>query len=107
MNINILTIIFLMALVTFLTRLMPFLFGKKLKDKPFIIYLGNHLPLMIMPILVFSSLPPDTFQKAFNFKEELVGIIAVLILQKIFEKPLLSIFGGTFIYILFGSILNV
>ena len=107
MNINILTIIFLMALVTFLTRLTPFLFGKKLKDKPFIIYLGNHLPLMIMPILVFSSLPPDTFQKTFNFKEELVGIIAVLILQKLFEKPLLSIFGGTFIYILFGSILNV
>ena len=107
MNINILTIIFLMALVTFLTRLTPFLFGKKLKDKPFIIYLGNHLPLMIMPILVFSSLPHDTFQKAFNFKEELVGIIAVLILQKLFEKPLLSIFGGTFIYILFGSILNV
>lgn len=107
MNINILIIIFLMALVTFLTRLTPFLFGKKLKDKPFIIYLGNHLPLMIMPILVFSSLPPDTFQKAFNFKEELVGIIAVLILQKLFEKPLLSIFGGTFIYILFGSILNV
>tara|TARA_Y100001970_G_C13809900_1_gene639480 strand:+ start:87 stop:410 length:324 start_codon:yes stop_codon:yes gene_type:complete len=107
MNLNILTIIFLMALVTFLTRLTPFLFGKKLKDKPFIIYLGNHLPLMIMPILVFSSLPPDTFQKAFNLKEELVGIIAVLILQKLFEKPLLSIFGGTFIYILFGSILNV
>ena len=107
MNINILIIIFLMALVTFLTRLTPFLFGKKLKDKPFIIYLGNHLPLMIMPILVYSSLPPDTFQKAFNFKEELVGIIAVLILQKLFEKPLLSIFGGTFIYILFGSILNV
>ena len=107
MNFNILTIIFLMALVTFLTRLTPFLFGKKLKDKPFIIYLGNHLPLMIMPILVFSSLPPDTFQKAFNFKEELVGIISVLILQKLFEKPLLSIFGGTFIYILLGSILNV
>ena len=106
MNINILIIIFLMALVTFLTRLTPFIFGEKLKDKPFIIYLGNHLPLMIMPILVFSSLPHDTFQKAFNFKEELVGIIAVLILQKLFEKPLLSIFGGTFIYILFGSILN-
>ena len=106
MNINILIIIFLMAIVTFLTRLTPFLFGKKLKDKPFIIYLGNHLPLMIMPILVFSSLPPDTFQKAFNFKEELIGIIAVLILQKSFEKPLLSIFGGTFIYILLGSILK-
>ena len=104
MNINVLTIIFLMALVTFLTRLTPFLFGKKLKDKPFIIYLGNHLPLMIMPILVFSSLPPDTFQKPFNFKEELIGILATLILQKAFEKPLLSIFGGTFIYILLGSL---
>ena len=99
MNTNTLAIIFLMAIITFLTRLSPFLFGEKFKDKPFINYLGNYLPLMIMPILVISSLPSSTFQKGLNFKDELLGILGTLLLHIIFRKPLLSIFGGTLIYI--------
>ena len=100
MNSYVLSLILIMAAVTFFTRLSPFLFSQFLKDKPFVHFLGHRLPLMIMPILVVASLPKDTFEKGFNFKEELLGVLGTLTLKIFFRKPLLSIFGGTFIYII-------
>ena len=105
MNTYVISIILIMALITFFTRLSPFLFGQSLKDKPFINFLGQNLPLMIMPILVISSLPKEAFEKGLNFKEELLGVLGTLVLHIIFQRPLVSIFGGTFIYIISLQIL--
>ena len=99
MNSYVLSLILIMAAVTFFIRLSPFLFSQFLKDKPFVHFLGHRLPLMIMPILIVASLPKDTLKKGLTLRRNCWGIRHTDS-TNFFKKPLLSIFGGTFIYII-------
>ena len=92
-------IIFVIAAVTLLTRALPFIAFKNSKNK-FIEYLGEVLPFTIMPMLVVYCLKSINFLTGNHGICEIIGVGSVIILHVFKRNTLLSIFGGTIIYML-------
>lgn len=92
--------ILVMAIVTLLLRVLPFLiFGKK-KSPPFIEYLGKYLPYAIMGMLVIYCLK-DVRPLAYPYGlPELIAVSTVALLHIWKRNTLLSILGGTISYML-------
>ncbi|MBP3606268.1 MAG: branched-chain amino acid transporter permease [Clostridia bacterium] len=92
--------IVIMAAVTFLLRMLPFvIFGKK-QTPAFIGYLGKYLPYAIMGMLVIYCLKgvaPLVFPHGLP---ELIAILTVVLLHIWRRNTLLSILGGTVVYML-------
>ena len=90
-----------MALVTMLTRFLPFLiFGEHAKTPKLILYLGKVLPCAIMGMLVIYCLKDVKILSAPYGIPELIGIAVVAILQLWKRNSLLSIGVGTVVYML-------
>ncbi len=88
------------ALITVLLRALPFaVFGSK-KTPPFVTYLGKALPYAIMGMLVIYCLRSVDFTSASHGIPEIIAALAVVILHIWKRKTLLSIIGGTVIYML-------
>lgn len=86
----------MMGGATFLTRLAPFLVGKKLKESQMIAYIGAMLPASIMLLLVIHCLKDTTWDLAIPE----AAAIAVLIPLHLWKRnSLLSILAGTAIFI--------
>ena len=92
-------IIFVIALVTLLTRALPFIAFKNSKNK-FVEYLGEVLPYTIMPMLVVYCLKSVNFLTGNHGICEIIGVLSVIVLHLIKRNTLISIFGGTIIYML-------
>lgn len=91
--------ILVMAVVTFLTRLLPFLFFGGNREVPKIItYLGKVLPPAVMAILIVFCLRNIDFLTGTHGFPELVSVLAVVLLHLWKRNNLLSIFGGTILY---------
>ena len=90
-------LVFLMALVTWLLRFMPFLiFGKS--TPPYIVYLGKVLPSAIIGMLVIYCLKNvDITAPPFGLPE-CVAVVGVAVLQSWKRNALVSILLGTMIY---------
>ena len=104
MSVNIyytLTAILIMAVVTFCTRVVPFIFFGKDKATPkYIEYIGNYLPPAVMAMLVIYCLRNiKLFMFPFGIPE-VIGIIIVAILHIWKRNNLISILGGTVIYMI-------
>ncbi|BAH07565.1 branched-chain amino acid transporter permease [Clostridium kluyveri] len=102
MNINneyTIVAILIMAVITFGTRLMPFIFWGKDKVTPkYILYIGNYLPPAIMAMLIIYCLRNVSLH-AFPFGiPEAIGIITVAILHIWKRNNLISILSGTIVY---------
>ena len=92
-------LIAVMALVTAATRFLPFLLlGDKRQTPPFISYLGKVLPYAIMGMLVVYCLKGVSVTRISSVVPAAlgVGITAGLHLWK--HNTLLSILGGTALY---------
>ena len=89
------------VLVTMSTRFLPFLiFGEKRKTPQLITYLGKVLPFAIMGMLVVYSLK-DVTPLSFPYGiPELIGCAVVTLLHIWKRNTLLSIGGGTVVYML-------
>ena len=86
-----------MALGTIMLRFLPFLVFRK-KTPPYIVYLGKVLPAAIIGMLVIYCLKDVSLFKApFGIPELLAGA-AVVILQIWKRNSLVSILGGTSLY---------
>lgn len=99
MNTYALWIVLLAAAVTVLTRALPFaLFGGKRGMPAPVRYLGGVLPAGIIAILVIYCLKglPAAGGQEVVFQLAALGLVAVLHLWK--RNTLLSIFGGTLLY---------
>ena len=81
-------LISIIAVITFLTRVLPFFIFKN-KSYPIIEYLGDVLPYAIMAMLVVYCLR------------------TVILLHLIKRNTLLSIIGGTLVYMLCVQIIFV
>mgnify|MGYP003296019287 CR=1 FL=1 len=92
-------IIFVIALVTLFTRALPFIAFKNNKNK-IIEYLGEVLPYTIMPMLVVYCLKSVNFLTGNHGICEIIGVLSVIVLHLIRRNTLISIFGGTIIYML-------
>ena len=90
-----------MTLVTVATRFLPFLiFGEKRKTPELILYLGKVLPCAIMGMLVIYCLKDVSVLSAPFGLPELLGCAAVAGLHIWKRSTLLSIGGGTVLYML-------
>jgi len=106
MNDYLLIGILIAALVTFATRLAPFVFfGKNKQTPPYIHYIGTYLPPAIMAMLVIYSLRHLSFL-TFPFGiPEFLGVLIVVGLHLWKRNTLLSILGGTVAYMLMVQII--
>ena len=88
-----------MAIVTFLTRVLPFLlFDRGESPRKLVLYLGRVLPPAIIAMLVVYCLRGVSFAAPGGWVPQLlcVAVVAALHLWK--HNNLLSIFGGTILY---------
>ena len=87
------------ALGTMLTRFTPFiLFPESKEPSKTIVYLGKVLPPAMMGLLVVYCLKGVSFQSATHGIPEALAIGFIIILHKWKNNVLLSIGGGTFLY---------
>lgn len=101
-NGQILAIVAAAAAATFLTRVFPFLLfsgGKKTPET--VLYLGRVLPPAIIAFLVVYCLKGVTLLSAFPFGlPEAIAVLLVTLLHVWKKNNLLSILGGTVVYML-------
>ena len=102
-----LLLILVMAVVTFATRLLPFhrtYFAppekeKKVEEPPkAVLYLGRVLPPAIMAMLIVYCLKGVSFATPAGWVPALLSCGAVVLLHLWKGNDLLSIFGGTILY---------
>ena len=88
-----------MALVTFLTRALPFLlFGRGGNPPRIILYLGQYLPPAVIAMLIVYCLRTVRFAAVPQWAPQLIAAAAVVALHLWKHNNLLSIFGGTVLY---------
>lgn len=84
-----------------MTRWLPFLLFPEKKELPqAVLYLGKVLPPAMMGLLVVYCLKHVTWLSAPHGAPELLAIAAVVLLHRWKENVLLSIGGGTVLYML-------
>ncbi len=90
----------IMAGVTLLLRVLPFLIFGKRETPPFVQFLGKYLPYSIMGMLVVYCLK-GVRPLAFPYGlPELIAVCTVVLLHIWKRNTLLSILGGTVAYML-------
>ena len=96
-----LIIIALCALATQLTRFLPFVLFPAGKPLPkFIQYLGHALPAAVFSMLVVYCLKGVSITSGSHGLPELIAIAVVAALHLWKKQTLLSIAGGTIVYML-------
>ena len=98
--------ILICALCTQITRWLPFLlFGGKKEVPGLVRYLGTILPAAIMAVLVVYCLKGVSWLSAPHGAPELLAIAAVVIVHRWKGNVLLSIAGGTALYMLLVQVI--
>lgn len=92
-------LIAVVALVTMGIRFLPFVVFRK-KTPKLVLYMGKVLPFAIMGMLVVYTLKNVTPLEGNHGVPELIGVLLVVFLHKWKHNTLLSIVGGTIIYML-------
>ena len=88
-----------MALVTFLTRALPFLlFGRGGNPPKVVLYLGKYLPPAVIAMLIVYCLKGVTFASPAGWAPSLIAGLAVALLHLWKHNDMLSILGGTVFY---------
>lgn len=100
-NVQVLMMIGAIALGTALTRFVPFLlFPENKKPPDLVAYLGRVLPPAMMGLLVIYCLKNvSVLDKPYGIPE-LAAILVIVFLHKWKRNVLLSIGGGTFVYMI-------
>jgi len=88
-----------MAVVTFLTRAIPFLlFGRGGTPPKVVLYLGKYLPPAVIAMLIVYCLKGVSFQSVGNWLPALIASVAVVLLHLWKKNDMLSTLGGTVLY---------
>ena len=99
MNTHAALLVVIMSAVTILLRFFPFLIFRK-KTPAYIAYLGDVLPAAIIGMLVIYCLKDTDMTRAPFGAPEIMAGLAVAGLQIWKRKSLLSILGGTAVYMI-------
>ena len=88
-----------MALVTFLTRALPFLlFGRGGNPPRIILYLGQYLPPAVIAMLIVYCLRNMSFSAPAGWAPAVIASVAVTVVHVWKRNNMLSIVGGTLLY---------
>ena len=89
------------VLATVLTRFLPFMiFPAGHKTPPFVQYLGKCLPPAVFSLLLVYCLKDMNAATASGFFPAAMGVLATVLLHVWKREMMLSIAGGTFLYML-------
>ena len=100
-NLHAVAAIAIMAGITFLTRVLPFLLFDRGEAPPkIILYLGRVLPPAVIAMLIVYCLRGVSFAVPAGWAPQLIAVLAVVILHVWKKNNLLSIFGGTILYMI-------
>lgn len=92
-------LIVIMSAATVLLRFLPFLlFGEEDRTPALIVYLGKVLPQAVIAMLVVYCLKDISLTSAPYGMHELIGVSAVVLLQIWRRNAIVSILGGTAVY---------
>ncbi|MCQ2474257.1 MAG: AzlD domain-containing protein [Saccharofermentans sp.] len=95
------------VLGTMVTRFLPFLVFPEGKTPPkFITYLGTVLPYAVIGLLVIYCLKDAVFS-SLHCLPELIAITFIVVLHKWKKNTLLSIAGGTILYMFLVQVVFV
>ena len=98
--VQIFLMIVVMGLVTWGLRALPFFFKDWLNTHPFVRYIKNRFPLIMMLILVVYASEAYKASQFSDVEFALLGIALTAVLQIFFKNYLLSLFGGIALYML-------
>lgn len=88
-----------MAVVTFLTRALPFLlFGRGGEAPKVVLYLGRFLPPAVIAMLIVYCYRGTSFAALGGWAPGLIAGLAVVALHVWKKNNMLSIVGGTILY---------
>ena len=102
MNTHAAILVLVMAAVTMLLRFLPFLVFRK-RTPAYISYLGEVLPSAMIGLLVIYCLKDTVITRSPFGAPELIAGLTVVGLQVWKRNSLLSILGGTAIYMVLGQ----
>ncbi len=95
--------IIVIGIITFLTRAFSFIIFNRRKPSEYILFIEEYIPPMVMVILVtYCFVAVDFTSKPFGIPH-IVSALFVLIIHILLKNPLISIFGGTIIYMVLIS----
>lgn len=98
-TIQIAALVAVMAVVTFLTRALPFLLFDRGGEPPrVVLYLGRFLPPAVIAMLIVYCYRGTTFTDPSGWAPGLIAGLAVVILHVWKKNNMLSIVGGTILY---------
>lgn len=100
-------IILIMSVITFGLRATPFLLFRKGTAPKVITYLGNALPPAVIGMLIVYCLRNVPFQDAPHGAPEGIAILAVALLHLWKGNTMLSILGGTVLYMVLVQVVFV
>lgn len=90
-----------MAAVTFLTRALPFLlFGRRGDPPRMVLYLGRVLPPAVIAMLIVYCLRGTSFAAPSGWAPALIAGLFVILVHLWKHNNMLSILGGTVLYML-------
>ena len=98
-NAYLLGIFAVMGVATFITRALPFVALSKVARHPILDRYGKSLPPMIMVVLVCFGLMSLEIESVDRGGLSALALLLVITLQAYFKHPLLSILGGTGVYV--------
>ena len=100
--------IVVMSLATFLTRVLPFLLFDRGESPPkLVLYLGRVLPPAVIAMLIVYCLKGISFTTAAGWLPQAISVGVVVILHLWKHNNLLSIFGGTILYMVLIQVVFV
>ncbi len=101
-------IIVIAAGATMLTRFLPFIIFRSDRPTPkFLKYIGKALPPAVFGLLVVYCLKNVSIAAFPYGLAEAIGVASVVILHLSFRKMLLSIAGGTAVYVLLVNLIFI
>lgn len=95
---NVLLAIALMTAITFLTRVLPFLFFRKQQPPEIVLFVGRYIPPVLLTILVIYCLKDIKWSQSPHGFNEIIAVSTVVILHLKFRNTLISIFAATLLY---------
>ena len=92
-------LIAVIAVVTVMLRALPFLvFNGRRKVPGYIMFLGDKLPYAIIGMLIVYCLRNVSFGAAADWLPSFISVIVVVVLHIWKRKTLISVAGGTLVY---------
>ncbi len=88
----------IMTIVNYFTRVLPFLFFKNKDLPPYLVFIEQKFPAIIMTILVVYSIKNVDFVNELYGIREILAIFCTALLHIYLKNYLISIFLGTIFY---------